>query len=113
MREFLASPVMLAELVGEAAVRDPALLTLEDEKGRTLLHSAVELNRHHLIPRLLEMRANPAAQDHRGQTPLHTAAYLGRSNITAQLLEVRAEANVLDDSGQAPLHRAASEGVVV
>lgn len=85
-----------------------------DEKGNTMLHSAI--SGHHkqeansLVPFLLERGAKKNAKNKLGLTPSHMAAIAGNGSVLRLLLERGADLTLVDNNERTPLHCAITEG---
>ena len=66
----------------------------QSKDGRTPLILCIEFGMHRLIPKMLELGANPNIADEKGQTPIHYAAQNPNSIFTIiSLLEAGADIN--------------------
>ena len=87
---------------------------VQDGRGRTALHIAVERGKSLIIKNFFETNAscgtNIDVQDNFGRTALHLAVQNGLSSAVVELLESSASPLVQDNEGQIPLHKAAVVG---
>ena len=87
-----------------------ANLKATDDVGQTVLHCALQGNKH-TLQLLLAARGDVTVKDGRGMTPLHVAASLGREDAVRLILDARADVAVKEDPrGLSPLHLAAFSG---
>lgn len=105
----LSKDISLAEVLTDAG----ADFNLLDEKSRSALHVAVELNNHDntaksILSWLLGRDdVNVNAQDHLGRTPLHYAAKNGdEAAVDLLLMAKRIKPNISDMDQMLPLHYA-------
>ncbi len=88
----------------------PALVSAEDNLGKTPLHVATQLGYKNLVEVLLEHRANINAQSKAGVTPLAAAVKVANREMAELLLAHKVEVNPRDEYEMTPLHQAAKEG---
>jgi len=91
-----------------------------DDKGRSLLHDALDAGWEDMIAPLITAGAPPQAADENGNTPLHLAAMKGLTAAAEALLnagvaiDARAHGSRLygptENEGDTPLHRAVEAG---
>ena len=97
----------------------PAILTVKDSEGRTLLDLACRVatgdiaiplhpgtpEQHAAIDLILKAGADPSAADHDNWSPLHTAAMAGHTDLVRRLIAAGAsvESNAYGKEGASPL----------
>ena len=83
----------------------------KDTFGRSILHSAVELNYISLVDYFLTNKIfNVNISDQKNVTPLHLAAFYDNEEVLKILLHQQANPNDLDSDQQSALHYAAYSG---
>lgn len=110
-----ASQLFAALRVGDTATvlamlaKEPALLEVEDEEGRTPLYIAVAINNSSLVDLLLTHSANPLHRDREGWPPILEAARAKAWESLAVLLRsIRVDVNGANNAGFTALHLAMS-----
>lgn len=85
-------------------------LNIQDEKGYTALHYAVELNNITIIKSLLKAGSTLDKQDCDKNTPLHFAVRKSNnSEVVKLLLDAGAEVNITNLYSESPLHIASAQ----
>ncbi|MEW6758105.1 MAG: ankyrin repeat domain-containing protein [Acidobacteriota bacterium] len=92
--------------------RDPGLLNLKDENGRTPLLLACGAGKEDVVVFLLARGADVRLSDDRGHTPLHAASAVDEVASARVLMEEGADSNARDLDGKAPLNLAAANGAL-
>ena len=91
--------------------RDPVLVEIPDDLGRSPLHLAVINGHLAIVNVLINAGANTNARDRvKHYTPLHYAAFHSFPKILQFLISRRADVHIADQNGNFPLHFAAANG---
>lgn len=85
-------------------------IEMEDNLGRTALHTAADAGHKDVVQLLLLTKANIEARTNSGQTPLHYAAVAGHISVVQQLLDGGANIKARDDYGASVLYAAVTAG---
>lgn len=86
-------------------------VNIQDDKGRTPVHRAVEKDSRYAFDRLLERSGiQPDLPDNNGNTPLELAVSNGRASFIKPLIAAGADPKKLGSNGLAPLFTAIKTG---
>ncbi|KAI3316990.1 hypothetical protein HD806DRAFT_516321 [Xylariaceae sp. AK1471] len=85
------------------ALENGANVNIRNDRGDTLLHSAIDHGNEAVVRLLLDNGANTNIQNDRGDTPLHDAACIGDEAIIRLLLDNGANTNIENELGGTPL----------
>jgi len=96
--------------VRELVEKDPALIRLKDENGRTPLHWAARGVHFELLKFLVEKGAEVGAADASGTTALHSVAARGHFEACKMLIEKGASVKAKNADGATPFYHAATAG---
>ncbi len=96
--------------VRELVEKDPALIRLKDENGRTPLHWAARGVHFELLKFLVEKGAEVGAADASGATALHNVAARGHLEACQWLVEKGAAVKAKSSDGATPFYYAATVG---
>lgn len=108
-RSFQDTMINFLDVLGEGYT-DAARLA--NKNGHTLLHLAVILGFHRLLPRLLEIGCPLDAKDRNGLTALHLAALYGRLASARVLLDNGARTDLFSAAGQRAMDVATSQDCI-
>lgn len=106
------SPHGRVEVIEFLLDRDPQLITMTDNLGRTALHVASESGHVGAIELLLARGAQIARADVDGKTALHYAAYQNQAEALKLLLDNGAQIDARDNQEKTALHDAANNDSV-
>jgi ankyrin repeat protein len=81
-----------------------------DERGRTMLHHAVQNSPIKVTTELVSLGANVDSTDQGGDTPLHNATCCHNIKYIEELIRLGAKVNIQNKSGMTPLHLSAAIG---
>ncbi|HVX01327.1 MAG TPA: ankyrin repeat domain-containing protein [Candidatus Babeliaceae bacterium] len=81
-----------------------AITTIKDQRQRTFLHYATQLENLEQMTLLLKNKAALESKDYLGRTALHYATNKNNLNAVRLLIAQGADVNQLDTNGYAPIH---------
>lgn len=93
--------------VVELIEKDPNIMYVKDEEGKTALHWATGRGQLEVIKVLIRYKVNINVKNDMGGTPLHVAASQAQPEALKILLANGANVHARGDSGATPLHFAA------
>jgi len=97
-------------VVKEIIEKDPAQVSLKDQRDCTPIHYASDRGYYNIVEYLLSKNADVSIKDVDGDTPLNWAVYAGRLEVVKLLIDSGADINVKNNSNTNPLYTAAARG---
>jgi 26S proteasome non-ATPase regulatory subunit 10 len=88
----------------------PSFIDVEDERGRTALQYAAQLDNLESVELLVKQNANVNITDDLGRTALHVACRNGNVKMVNLLLEHQADVKIPDKLGYTAIHEAVRSG---
>ena len=90
--------------------RAPEFVNAKNNRGDTVLHTALANNKPEFARMLLEFGADVNAKNSRGETALHMALAAGNMAMARAMLAAGADVNARASDGKTPLHVAVKSG---
>ena len=81
-------------------------VNIKNERGMSLLHSAILFSNSEIFDLLLESYINVNMKDNYGNTPSHLCVIHNRLGFLKMLIRHNADLNIKNDEGQTPLYKA-------